>query len=118
MQRRVVLAVVLWSCGTQGPPPAPPPMPVAVATVQPTQLVDSTEYLAQLRSRTAPAIRPQVGGQITQIFVKPGDVVNAGAPLMRIDPARQSAAVAQTQATAAARRASLALAERNLARVQ
>lgn len=96
----------------------PPPMNVPVATVAPGELVDSTEYLAQLRSRTAPAIRPQVDGQITQIFVKPGDVVEAGTPLLRIDPSRQSAAVAQTRATEAARRAQLALAERNLARVQ
>lgn len=93
-------------------------MKVPVSTVAPGELVDSTEYLAQLRSRTAPAIRPQVEGQITQIFVKPGDLVEAGTPLLRIDPARQSAAVAQTQATAAARRAQLALAERNLARTE
>lgn len=93
-------------------------MKVPVSAVAPGELVDSTEYLAQLRSRTAPAIRPQVDGQITQIFVKPGDVVEAGTPLLRIDPSRQSAAVAQTQATEAARRAQLALAERNLARVE
>lgn len=93
-------------------------MKVPVSTVAPGEIVDSTEYLAQLRSRSAPAIRPQVEGQITQIFVKPGDIVEAGTPLLRIDPSRQSAAVAQTQATEAARRAQLALAERNLARVE
>jgi RND family efflux transporter MFP subunit len=93
-------------------------MPVPVAAIAPTELVDSTEYLAQLRSRRDAAIKPQVDGQITQIFVKPGDVVDAGTPLMRIDPARQSAAVAQTQAAAVSRRATLALAERNLGRVQ
>ena len=105
-------------CGAQRPPPAPPPMKVPVSTVAPGEIVDSTEYLAQLRSRSAPAIRPQVEGQITQIFVKPGDIVEAGTPLLRIDPSRQSAAVSQTQATEAARRAQLALAERNLARVE
>src|SRR5689334_17431214 len=118
MQRRVVFVVVLFACGAKGPPPPPPPMPVPVAAVAQTELVDSTEYLAQLRSRTAAVIKPQVEGRITQIFVKSGDVVDAGKPLMRIDPARQSAAVAQTQATATARRAALELAERNLARVQ
>jgi len=93
-------------------------MQVPAVTVAPTELVDATEYLAQLRSRTAPAIKPQVDGQVVSIFVRPGDVVQAGASLLRIDPARQSAAVAQAQATAAARRATLALAERNLARVK
>jgi RND family efflux transporter MFP subunit len=93
-------------------------MPVPVAAVAPSELVDSTEYLAQLRSRREATIKPQVEGQITQIFVKPGDTVEAGTPLMRIDPARQSAAVAQTQAAATSRRAALELAERNLGRVQ
>jgi multidrug efflux pump subunit AcrA (membrane-fusion protein) len=63
-------------------------MQVPAAKVAETELVDATEYLAQLRSRRDPAIKPQVEGQITAIFVKPGDVVDAGAPLMRIDPAR------------------------------
>jgi RND family efflux transporter MFP subunit len=116
--RITVLAAMSLACGTQRPPPAPPPPKVPVAAVAPGELVDSTEYLAQLRSRTAPAIRPQVDGQITAIFVKPGDTVEAGTPLLRIDPARQSAAVAQTQASEAARKAQLALADRNLARVE
>jgi RND family efflux transporter MFP subunit len=113
-----LVAVGSIACGSTAPPPRPPPMPVPVVTVAPTELVDSTEYLAQLRSRTAPAIRPQVDGQVTAILVKPGDVVTAGQPLLRIDPARQTAAVAQTQAAQGARRASLELAERNLARVR
>ncbi|HEX3763683.1 MAG TPA: efflux RND transporter periplasmic adaptor subunit [Kofleriaceae bacterium] len=116
--RLIVLAAVPLACGTQRPPAAPPPMPVPVSTVATADLVDSTEYLAQLRSRSAPAIRPQVDGQITAIFVKPGDLVEAGTPLLRIDPARQSAAVEQTRATEVARRAQLQLAERNLARVE
>jgi RND family efflux transporter MFP subunit len=115
--RRVAAVTVLIACSTQGPPPPPPPMQVPAVPVAPGEIVDSTEYLAQLRSRTAPAIKPQVEGQITAIFVKPGDVVEAGATLMRIDPARQSAAVAQTQAAATSRRAALELAQRNLARV-
>lgn len=93
-------------------------MPAPVATVATSELVDSTEYLAQLRSRTTAAIKPQVEGRITQIFVKPGDTVAQGTPLMRIDPARQTAAVAQASATASARRSALELAQRNLERVQ
>lgn len=93
-------------------------MQVPVAAVAQGELVDSTEYLAQLRSRAQAVIKPQVEGRITQILVKAGDVVDAGKPLMAIDRARQTAAVAQTQATATARRAALELAERNLERVQ
>lgn len=118
MQGRAAALVVLIACSTKEPPPPPPPMQVPAISLAPTELVDATEYLARLRSRTTPAISPEVEGQIVSIFVKPGDVVAAGTPLMRIDPARQSAAVARTQAAATARRAALTLAERNLARVE
>ena len=46
--RITVLAAMSLACGTQRPPPAPPPMKVPVSTVAPAELVDSTEYLAQL----------------------------------------------------------------------
>jgi RND family efflux transporter MFP subunit len=118
MDHRAALLVVSIACGSQAPPPPPPPMPVPAQVMKPSELVDATEYLARLRSRTAPAIKPEVDGQILDILVSPGDVVDAGTPLLRIDPARQSAQVAQAQAQAQARRAALDLAEKNLARVK
>lgn len=111
---------MLAACGGDkgGPPPAPPPTQVQVSTLAPTQVVDSTEYLATLRSRTAAAIQPQVDGQIREILVKPGDTVAAGKALFQIDPGSTPAALSQAQATLGGRQAALSLAEQNLARVE
>ena len=55
-------------------------------------------------------IKPQIDGQITQIFVKSGDRVAQGARLMQIDPQRQQAAVSSQEAERAAREANVAYA--------
>src|SRR5829696_8464421 len=68
-----------------------PAMPVPVMTAQPKSVNISSEYLATVKSRNSTTIMPQVDGQITQIFVKSGDNVKAGTPLMQIDPLKQQA---------------------------
>jgi RND family efflux transporter MFP subunit len=50
-------------------------------------------------------MQPQVEGNLTRIFVKSGDVVKAGQPLMQIDPLKQSAAVQSQQGTQAQKKA-------------
>ena len=71
---------------------------------------DATEYVAALKSLRSTLIKPQVDGQITQIFVKSGDRVGQGAPLMQIDPQRQEAAVSSQEAERGAREANVAYA--------
>lgn len=61
-------------------------MPVQVQIVQAQKISDSSEYLAILKSRHSAVINPCVEGQITKIFVKSGDRVKAGSPLLQIDP--------------------------------
>ncbi len=117
MRRAWVL--VLAACGGHaGGPSGPPAAPVEVATLEPTTVVDETEYLATLRSRTSATIQPQVDGQIVAIPVKPGQEVERGQPLIRIDAARQAAAVSQARAARASRQAVLSLAEKDLGRVR
>ena len=38
-----------------------------------------------MRSLHSTTVQPQVDGRVTRIFVKSGDVVRAGAPLVQID---------------------------------
>jgi RND family efflux transporter MFP subunit len=116
MRRSALL--ILCACGSSAPPPAPPPPAVKLLTVQPTQVVDATEYLGMLRSRSAATIQPQVGGRITQLLVKPGDQVTVGQPLAQIDPGSQPAAIAQARASQQASQAQLELAQQNLQRTQ
>src|SRR6266851_10460948 len=82
-----------------------PPAAVKLAVVGANDIEDATEYVATLKSLHSTAIQPQIDGQITQIYVKSGDRVKEGAPLMQIDPRRQQAAVSSQDAERAAREA-------------
>ena len=77
----------------------PPPMPVKTETVglQPVPITDN--YVATIKSRRSATIQPQVSGNLTQIFVRSGEHVQAGQPLMEIDPRQQQAIVAQQVAS-------------------
>ena len=86
-------------------------MPVQVHIVQSQQIADSSEYLAILKSRHSATINPQVEGQITNIFVKSGDRVKAGEPLLQIDPLKQQATVSSQEASRAAQEANVRYAQ-------
>lgn len=84
-----------------------PPTGVKVAVAQPTDVEDATEYVAALKSLHSTTIQPQIDGQITRIYVKSGDRVQEGAPLVQIDPRRQQAAVSSQEADRAAKAANV-----------
>jgi multidrug efflux pump subunit AcrA (membrane-fusion protein) len=73
-------------------------MPVQVHIVQATRIAETTEYLSVLKSRQSAVINPQVEGQVTAIFVKSGEQVSAGTPLLQIDPLKQQATVSSQEA--------------------
>ena len=126
LHRYVVLAFAatsisagLCGCGAKGPAgdaAAPPAMPVQVLVVESQKLTNSTEYLAILKSRHSATINPQVEGQVTKIFVKSGDRVAAGTPLLQIDPLKQEATVNSQESARVAQEANVRLAKVNLDR--
>jgi RND family efflux transporter MFP subunit len=59
-----------------------------------------------------------VDGQITRIYVKSGDRVKAGTPLLQIDPLRQQAAVASQDSARIAQEANVAYANQQLNRAK
>jgi RND family efflux transporter MFP subunit len=83
--------------------------PVKVVTVQAQVVPDSTDYLATLKSRTASALQPQVEGQVTKIFVRSGQKVEARAPILEIDPLKQQATVSNQEANYKSKQAVLEL---------
>src|SRR4051794_25161147 len=96
-------ALLAVSGCNRGPAGAPaafafPPVAVKLATVRASDIQDVTEYIATLQSLNSTTIQPQIDGQITKIFVKSGDRVQPGTPLIQIDPRRQQAAVASQEA--------------------
>jgi RND family efflux transporter MFP subunit len=103
--------------GPAGPAgPAMQAMPVQVHVVQAQKISDSSEYLAILKSRHSAAINPQVEGQITKIFVKSGDRVKAGTPILQIDPLKQQATLGSQEASRVAQEANLRYAQTQLER--
>jgi RND family efflux transporter MFP subunit len=93
-----------------------PPTQVALEAAHMSALEEATEYVATVKSLRSTAIQPQIDGQITQIFVKSGDRVPLGAPLMQIDQRRQQAAVSSQEAEQAAREAAVAYARQQAQR--
>jgi RND family efflux transporter MFP subunit len=91
-------------------------MPVTVLTLHDEPIEEGAEYLAQLVSRHQVALYPQVVGNVSAIFVKPGDRVKQGTALLQIDPRKESANLANQIAARAQKEASLDLAKRNEAR--
>ena len=93
-------------------------MPVQVQVATSAKIPDTTEYLSILKSRHSAAINPLVEGQITKIFVKSGDHVTEGTPLLQIDPLKQEATVNSQEASRAAQEANLRYAKTSLERTQ
>jgi RND family efflux transporter MFP subunit len=85
----------------------PAGMPVKVQEALATPVNDATEYVATLKSRDSAVIMPQVEGQVTAIYVHSGEEVEAGAPLMEIDPLKQQATVKSQESSRAAQQANL-----------
>jgi RND family efflux transporter MFP subunit len=95
-----------------------PGVPVKTVVIQPVAIPDASEYLATLKSRHSTALNPQVEGQIIHIFVKSGDRVEAGTPLMEIDPLKQQATLSSQEAARAAQEANVRFAQIQWERAQ
>jgi RND family efflux transporter MFP subunit len=93
-------------------------MPVKVLEATAVPVNDASEYVATLKSRDSAVIMPQVEGQITQIFVHSGERVEAGSPMIEIDPLKQQATVKSQESARAAQEANLILAKKQYERSQ
>jgi RND family efflux transporter MFP subunit len=120
--RLLILSIAVAACASacnRGEQPAAaqqgrgPARQAAVKTMvlRQTEIPTSSEYVGTMKSRRSIVLNPQVDGQITDIFVKSGDVVKAGAPVMQIDPLKQEATVSSQEAARSAQRANVQLAQ-------
>ncbi len=84
-----ILAGLLLVCcdRQQQSPPMPPPPEVATVTVQPQQIVLTTELPGRTSAYRISEIRPQVNGLIQKRMFTEGSDVQAGQVLYEIDPA-------------------------------
>lgn len=115
----VVVSALVAGCGNNanaGKPSGPQAFPVKVITAQDQMVPISTDYLATLRSRNSAVLQPQVEGDITRIFVHSGERVEAGSPILEIDPRKQQATVQNQEAAYKSSQATLQQAEVDLGR--
>jgi RND family efflux transporter MFP subunit len=80
---------------------APPPTAVKILTLEPKPLEEASEFIATIRSLRSTTVQPEVEGLVTKIFVKSGDHVRAGAPLVQINADKQQATVNSAEANRA-----------------
>ncbi|HSC26671.1 MAG TPA: efflux RND transporter periplasmic adaptor subunit [Vicinamibacterales bacterium] len=94
----------MTSCGrSAGPAVAqgPPPTVVQIQTLETRPLEQSSEFIATIRSLRSATVQPEVEGLVTRIFVKAGDRVRAGQPLVQINADKQVAAFRSAEASRA-----------------
>ncbi len=102
------LLFVLSACGGKKEQPAPPPPAVSYVVVSEQAVALSTELPGRTAAFETSDVRPQVNGLIRERLFTEGDMVHAGQPLYRIDPAPYQAQVASARAALARARASIA----------
>ncbi len=95
-----------------------PPMEVQTVVLEPKPIPQSSEFVATIRSLRSTTVQPQVEGIVRQVFIRAGDRVGAGQPLIQIDPDKQQATNTVTESQRASREADLAYAKQQLARLQ
>ncbi|MBW4564465.1 MAG: efflux RND transporter periplasmic adaptor subunit [Mojavia pulchra JT2-VF2] len=106
-------AAIVWRLLTPENPPTSPAnaqpqgVRVRIAAVQTGVLEQSSDFIANLESRRSVRLQPRIQGQVTQIFVRPGDSVAQGAAIIQVDPRQQQAAVSGINAGAEAAKAQL-----------
>jgi RND family efflux transporter MFP subunit len=119
----LMLTAAASGCGgsgdaAAGAPGAMPPTEVKTITLATRPVPRTSEFVATIRSLRSSTIQPQVEGFVRRIFVKSGDRVRAGQPLVQIDPEKQQASVSAWESTRVARQADVAFAKQQLDRMQ
>ncbi|BCZ83715.1 MexE family multidrug efflux RND transporter periplasmic adaptor subunit [Paraburkholderia terrae] len=105
-----------WS--SAAPVVAPPPPSVAISAPLQRDIEGRLGFLGQFSAVNRVELRAQVGGTLTQINFKDGDVVHRGDVLFEIDPEPYQIKLSQATAGLESANARLALATREFARAQ
>jgi RND family efflux transporter MFP subunit len=123
-----LILLVLAACNRGGAPSgaaapqgrggAPPAAGVGIVTLQASPIELSSDFISTVRSLNSTTIQPQVDGRVTKIYVKSGDQVRVGTPLVQIDPEKQAATVRSTESQRSGREADLAYWKAQVERLQ
>jgi multidrug efflux system membrane fusion protein len=113
----VLLALALSGCGDKAPQPAAAgPAPVTVAQPTKRTVTDWDEFTGRFEAVEEVQVRARVGGFVTSVEFKDGDMVHAGDLLYLIDSRPFEAVAEQADGQLADARAKVELAKRDLDR--
>ncbi len=91
-----IIAVTLVSlgiggCGGDKEEQANTPQAIAVQlkTIESATVVDSSEYVGTLQARDRVSLAPRTEGRILEIFVRQGDRIQQGDPIVRLEPTQE-----------------------------
>src|SRR6516225_9834127 len=117
LQAMVLLsALALSGCGEKPQPQAAAPPPVTVAQPVKRTVTDWDEFTGRFEAVEEVQVRARVGGFVTNVEFKDGDMVHAGDLLYIIDPRPFEAVATQADGQLADARAKAELAKRDLER--
>ncbi|MES2266174.1 MAG: efflux RND transporter periplasmic adaptor subunit [Bacteroidota bacterium] len=113
-----IALITISSCGDKkkDAAAAPPATPVNVVEAQKSDALYYDKYQGTVTALNSVELRSQVGGFITGIFFKEGDVVKKGAPLYEIDRRKYVAAYEQAKANLLSAKANLSKAQKDIDR--
>ena len=115
-------AALLAACGggsrADQPAAGPPPTGVKLLTLEEKPLERTSEFIATVRSLRSTTVQPEADGLITRIFVKSGDRVRVGSPLLQINAEKQQAAVKSSEASRAGTEADVAYWRQHVKRLE
>ncbi|MFC3168362.1 efflux RND transporter periplasmic adaptor subunit [Paracoccus fontiphilus] len=115
-----VALIATWflSLPVQAQDPQMPTPSVGVVTVKPQPVPRIMTLPGRAVAQADAAIRPRVGGLVTEILYQPGTALEAGAPMFRIDPTTYRANLTSAEAQVTSARAALTQAETSFSRTE
>ena len=113
-----VIGALLVSCSAPPQTVGVRAVPVPIASVESGLVSDSSDYVANLQSRQSVTLQPRVDGYVQEIYVKAGERVEAGTPILRIDSTKQQAVVQRSVASVATSQADFESARATLAQLR
>ncbi|AFY34062.1 efflux RND transporter periplasmic adaptor subunit [Calothrix sp. PCC 7507] len=93
-------------------------VPISVQTIQSDKVESSSEFVGTLEAQERVSLQPQIQGRIDRVFVKSGDRVTQGEPIVSLSIDQAKAQVISAVAGANSSRAALATAQAQLESAQ
>ena len=85
----LMLSLSISGCGKTEEANTPQAIAVKLQTLESETLIDSSEYVGTLEAKDRVNLAPRIDGRIIEIFVRQGDRVSQGDPIVRLEPTQE-----------------------------